>query len=158
LQGGLPEVGVVVSLDKVEEVGDEALPPAEGDLDGGDGGDDLACLIASLSVGGGEGGEGVVLDLLPAGLVEGPPTRLELVPPALLPGLERVFKSETGGGATAGGGALFVGEDGGEGDDVKWKLGLLKLLELLLGGRSQASIGREGIGEERGHVHSLCAG
>lgn len=87
LQGGLSQVGVVVSLDKVEEVGDKRLPPTERDLDGGDGGDDLTGCVPRSSIGRSEGGHGVVFDLVTRLFVQIPPSRFQLIPPALFPGL-----------------------------------------------------------------------
>ncbi|KAJ3476642.1 hypothetical protein NLG97_g9059 [Lecanicillium saksenae] len=99
--------------------GHELGPLVSGQLDGGNGGDDLGGGVAGLGVGGGEGLEGQLLDAVLGFIVcllE--PLGLELLVTGEISGCEGVLEGDTGGG-TDGTLSLLVGEFLDEGREVE---------------------------------------
>lgn len=117
-EGGLLLV-VGALADVLDEEGEQVGPLAAGQLDGGNGRDDLSGGVAGAGVGGGEGLEGQLLDAvlgLVVGLLE--PFGLQLLMAGKVSGCEGVFEGQTGGGADGAIG-LFVGEFLDEGREVE---------------------------------------
>ena len=103
----------------LDEGGHKLGPLVSGQLDGGDGRNDLGSSVASLGVGGGEGLEGQLLDAvlgLIVCLLE--PLGLELLVAGKISGCEGVLEGDTGG-SSDGALGLFVGELLDEGREVE---------------------------------------
>ena len=118
----MTQVRVVVGARELEKLADEAGPHAGGELDGGDGGDDLARDVARAAVGCGQGGERVVLDAVARRRVEVLPAGGVVVLAGGVAGREGVLDGEAGGVADVGR-CLVTGERLAEVGEVGGRVG-----------------------------------